>query len=85
MKGLKLSHPLILSGSDGVSAWPKYLDNTANVTASIFTDQNIAVNRINMARFAMILVSIDSSQRQLSIETKIVTNRAILMLFMSLF
>lgn len=41
MKGLKLSNPLILSGSDGVSAWPKYLDNTANVTASIFTDQNI--------------------------------------------
>ena len=41
MKGLKLSHPLILSGSDGISAWPKYLDNSANVTASVFADQNI--------------------------------------------
>ena len=43
MKGLKLAHPLILSGSDGVSAFPKFIDNRANVTASIFADQNITI------------------------------------------
>ena len=41
MKGLKFSHPLILSGSDGVSSFPKHITNVANVTASVFADQNI--------------------------------------------
>ena len=41
MKGLKLANPLILSGSGGISAFPKFIDNRANVTASIFADQNI--------------------------------------------
>ena len=43
MKGLKLANPLILSGSGGVSAFPKFIDNRANVTASIFTDQDITI------------------------------------------
>ncbi len=41
MKGLKLSNPLILSGSNGINVWPRMLDNRANVTASISTYQDI--------------------------------------------
>ena len=42
MKGLKLHHPIIITGEDGVEAYPKYINNTANITASIATTQDIS-------------------------------------------
>ena len=42
MEGLKLANPLILTGKDGIEPYPKYLHNTANITASIGTIQNIS-------------------------------------------
>lgn len=42
MKALKLANPIILEGKDGIGAHPKYIDNIADVTASISTDQNIS-------------------------------------------
>jgi hypothetical protein len=44
MKGLKLANPLILSGSDGINVFPDLIDNRANVTASVFTEQDITPN-----------------------------------------
>ena len=41
MKGLKLANPLILSGSNGINVFPTLIDNRADVTASIFTEQDI--------------------------------------------
>ena len=42
MKALKLANPIILEGKDGIGAHPKYIDNIADITASISTDQNIS-------------------------------------------
>lgn len=41
MKALKLENPLVLKGENGINTFPAYIDNTANVTASISTEQNI--------------------------------------------
>jgi len=58
--------------------------STPEEKREIFINQNTAVNRINMARIAMILVSIDSSHTQLPIYIKITVIRAILMLSMGM-
>ena len=42
MKGLKLANPLIFEGIDGIEIHPKYIHNTANITASIGTEQSIS-------------------------------------------
>lgn len=42
MKGLKLANPIIFEGIDGIDIHPKYIHNTANITASIGTEQNIS-------------------------------------------
>lgn len=52
---------------------------------SIFSNQNVAVKRKNMAQFALILVSIDNSHSQLSIDTKIIKNLPIPLPFMVAF
>ena len=63
---------------------PRRMSGPENECA-IFSNQNVPVKRINTARFGMILVSIDSSYSQLSIDTKIITNRSISRRFMGSF